>query len=714
MKNNLGVSLNFFSSSKNTKKLKDKFIPGDTDIQKSKLSIHMSLMQLKRGGRRKKVLTESRKKTNKFLRLYKRGKDIIYFNKLKKEIKKKIFSKYANPYIENIHYKLTPFSKEKKILYYDYYQICHILDQKKYGLFIKYKEFKLIYDNQDLFLKFFSIEESRVYLTYLLYVTYAKDPFVKSNRLVCLNKDIKKVKQDYNNIIVKNVFEAKRMIFSRDLNKYYPNISPKLYEMKQKKLTKIAIPKYKLLIKPVISKINYIYIKDVPYQSIPKIIPNYFPNDKKINVLINNYILKKKFSLLLINGKRVPKGRKALKNTSKEISKNNINILNSIRTTDSEEGDMNTNPDLFYISRFNDYHNINKENKNIRFKHLNEINDIEEFVGKINKLEKKNKEKKEESGDDVLKSNLESLNTVYEKDENDVFLSSLKKPFIGNRDQKIKKIKIDSNKNINMTGNENNDENIIMKLNKINLIEDKNRKKKFKLFLDLGEDEYNLKENNSDYNNNFGKNIINSNTRNTSNNNVVKEYFRERFINPKKYKEYILKSPFIETLIKFHNSFQLNDNSNIKYINTPKILSNKKNYSYSFDKNKNNKNFKDTYKFILEFNKKEKREEIIKNILDKSNKILTHMNTMAQAEKKHSNFKKSGPFAFTSYKGSNFDKIKNEWEDMDNYFKARYNKNSFTNTFLLRKINNDYERKENYLNSCTTSNQILKSTNIYL
>ena len=85
-----------------------------------------------------------------------------------------------------------------------------------------------------------------------------------------------------------------------------------------------------------------------------------------------------------------------------------------------------------------------------------------------------------------------------------------------------------------MTGNENNNENIIMKLNKINLIEDKNRKKKFKLFLDLGEDEYNLKENNSDYNNNFGKNIINSNTRNTSNNNVVKEYFRERFINPKK------------------------------------------------------------------------------------------------------------------------------------------------------------------------------------
>ena len=60
----------------------------NTDIQKSKLSIHMSLMQLKRGGRRKKVLTESRKKTNKFLRLYKRGKDIIYFNKLKKEIKK--------------------------------------------------------------------------------------------------------------------------------------------------------------------------------------------------------------------------------------------------------------------------------------------------------------------------------------------------------------------------------------------------------------------------------------------------------------------------------------------------------------------------------------------------------------------------------------------------------------------------------------------------
>ena len=132
--------------------------------------------------------------------------------------------------------------------------------------------------------------------------------------------------------------------------------------------------------------------------------------------------------------------------------------------------------------------------------------------------------------------------------------------------------------------------------------------------------------------------------------------------------------------------------------------------------NKENDNNNNKEKSIFaDFINRNKNKSLFGDIANTDNtKSLFNNQNDEKNEKKHSNFKKSGPFAFTSYKGSNFDKIKNEWEDMDNYFKARYNKNSFTNTFLLRKINNDYERKENYLNSCTTSNQILKSTNIYL
>ena len=70
-----------------------------------------------------------------------------------------------------------------------------------------------------------------------------------------------KIKSDYKEYIIKNVFEAKRLIFSKDVNKYIPNISSKIYDPTQQKLSRIAIPKYQLIIKPILVKrINYYYI----------------------------------------------------------------------------------------------------------------------------------------------------------------------------------------------------------------------------------------------------------------------------------------------------------------------------------------------------------------------------------------------------------------------------------------------------------------------
>jgi hypothetical protein len=52
-------------------------------------------------------------------------------------------------------------NKEKKDypIYYNYYQICHLINKKKFQLFTKYNEFLLTQDNQEYLLKYLENNE---------------------------------------------------------------------------------------------------------------------------------------------------------------------------------------------------------------------------------------------------------------------------------------------------------------------------------------------------------------------------------------------------------------------------------------------------------------------------------------------------------------------------------------------------------------------------
>ena len=284
-----------------------------------------------------------------------------------------------------------------------------------------------------------------------------------------------------------------------------------------------------------------------------------------------------------------------------------------------------------------------------------------------------------------------------------MFLSSLKKPFIGNREnteikkdnnnikgkeKTIKKFKSDSNKLVLYTAN------YFSKNEKNN---NKNKNKKFNLYLDLNEDEYGLNKNKSNY-------IIDK-----EKSNIVKNYFSDRFIEPKKYKEYLITSPFIKTLMNLHDSYNREKYINLKLKgnNREKIIS-----SFSSDKS-NSSSFKDTYKFLLGYNQKERREELVNNLVNKSNRIFHQIKTMSEAEKRRSNFKKSGAFAFTSFKGISFDKKENEWDLTENFFKKHYS-NSFENSHIVKKINKENNKKEEFFKNSTTFKEMIKSSNVYL
>ena len=706
--NKLGLSLNFFSSSK-SKKHKEKYnINQKPTSTKSVVPLHLSLMQLRRGTKRK-ITTENdlRKKTNRIYKLHKIDKNRKALGLIKKELDQKILEKYANPYMKNITDMISPFSKEKKILYYDYYQITYILDKKRCDLYSRYKDFKLIYDNQEYFFKFFTQKESKVYLNYLLYVTYSRDSFVKSTRTICLYKNIDKVKEDYKEHIIKNVFNAKRLILSRDLNKYLPGLSPKIYEKAKEKLSRIAIPKYKLNVKPIITKkIKYIYIKDVPIINIPKIIPNYSKQDEGLYSIIKSFVVKKKFSILLINGKRVPKDQKNKKELSKELSRDN-NILYSLKGEDSDTDDYTlNNSSLLIVSRFYTNFNINQLN-NFRNKKNKDINDIESLIYRMQLKPEEIESENNNTENNILPSNLDSsLNTIKENDS-EVFLSTLKKPFIGNRQEKeLKHVKYQGSQRSESDNKERNNQLLLYTMEFLNEENKIQEEKKFKLFLDLNEDEYNFKK---------GKEKEKLKL-SIDKQNIVKNYFNERFIEPEKYKEYLIKSPFIKTVYKISDSFNHQNkshNNKIYLLFNNNLVENKKS-NYSLSSNKSNKNsFKATYKFLLGQSKKEKRDELINHLVHKSNKIYSQIKTISEIEKTRNNFKKSGRFAFTSSSPINLGKAENEWDVNENYFRAYYD-NTFGNSNLMKKINRENNKKDEYFKKSTTFNQILKSSNIYL
>ena len=229
------------------------------------------------------------------------------------------------------------------------------------------------------------------------------------------------------------------------MSKYLPNIiSNKLYEKSKEKLSRIAIPKYRLILKPVIAKrINYIYIKDVPIMKIPKIIPNYSTQDKKIYSLIKSLILKNKLSILIINGKSVPKKIKNRKNISKEFSRD-YDILNSVKSSSSEDVDTFNNSTLLNISRFyiNKIISLNFRKKN------KDINEIERLIYTILLNTEEGKELGNDNNENLLSSQLDSLKTINEN-SSEVFLSTLKKI----EKKKLKKLNLKKQQEIKLIKN---------------------------------------------------------------------------------------------------------------------------------------------------------------------------------------------------------------------------------------------------------------------
>ena len=713
-----------------------------------KIGIGRSYIHPSREQKRKDI-REKTKKRNAYKELsQKKANKVIdnsLFEKIKKSIANKIAGKYKSPYMEYLYktkYFFASFMKRHKPTYYNFYQTCYILEKKKCRLYCHYKDFKLIQDNQEYFLKFFEIDESKAYLNYLVYFIYAKDPFVKSKRLICLNKDRKQIRDDYREIIINKVFGAQKIVTSYQLSKESQligksNINNKFIDKKRiKKLSRIIIPKYYLDIKPIFYKINYIYAKDIPSSKIPNIIPNYLANDFRIYSIIKNIILKKKFSILVINDKDYAleeRERSHHKKRKSENQKDNKNILSSFISASSKNGTSDTERNKLNLSKMHFMHNEFR-----RIKEDIDINDVEQLVKKImNKQQKKGAEEAEET--------IENLFEKYHKNNNkkDIFLSSLKQPFMGNRTKTTKfrrntahmassggksvksddrtkgayanriKIPKDLEQKLEYLKMRNKELNMKYPLSQY-MVKRKKNLNKHNLYLNMDDDEFDFEKFKKMRDNGF---IFKAKSENK---NVVNKYFPERFLNPKKYKDFLLNNPLLKTMKKiehYFNSFSTREKKH-KNITFDKIDTSEDKKCIRLTKEQLSPNpriisFKETYKFLIGHNKREDLDDFKNNIIYKTLTFYRQFKTLSEANKNKSNFKKSGAFAFSSFSGSNFDKSVNEWKEAEKEIKNSYNNDSFLSSNLMKKINSENKRRQFTLKNCTTFKECIKCPNVY-
>jgi len=227
-KNSFTKKLNFLPISPKKKVSNIQFTTDISNnlIKKDNINITKSFLPIEKSQRKKGKNEKSLsiKNVNKLIEFFNpdENNDKNYLQKKIQSISNNIIYKYGTAYMEHLYkdkFFDSPFMKNQKPTYYNYYQTTYILDKKKSCIYSNYKDHKLFLDNQEFFFKYFTKRESKIYLSYLLYFIYAKDHFVKSDKLYCLKKDRNHIKEEYNEIIINNIFGAQKIISAQNYDK---------------------------------------------------------------------------------------------------------------------------------------------------------------------------------------------------------------------------------------------------------------------------------------------------------------------------------------------------------------------------------------------------------------------------------------------------------------------------------------------------------------
>ena len=332
--------------------------------------------------------------------------DNPYFFKIRKEIYKNFKNRYRGPYMEHLIRKGYYRNKEKEDypIYYNYYQIYHLMNKKKFALTIKYNEFVLFYDEQEYLIKYLGNNEQYIIMNYLMNFVYDKDKCVNaySHQSKILKKD--QIKSMFSQLVQNNYLFDGTMEILDNIGVYFR------MSFSNTGKNNILLEK----VKPVINtKINYLYIKDVPKKLVPNIMPNIFPVlKKKIKYLIiylksikynqkrtfENFEEEKNIKEIELNpNTKNINNLKIINSSSNESNKLDDNFLENISSTPSKE---ESKSNIIYKEQ-----KLNNYNSNRRFQNENGIHDIELLLDKFEPQIQRNEYPRKKTKPPTIKEN---------------------------------------------------------------------------------------------------------------------------------------------------------------------------------------------------------------------------------------------------------------------------------------------------------------------
>lgn len=517
---------------------------------------------------------------------------------------------------------------------YFLYLTNYILEHKSCRLYSRFKDYQIINDDENEYLiRYYTRMETKITMSYLLNCSYNNDPSIYD-----YGRD-----KSIDIYTVKNDFEF-------------------LYKVKLKNLKKFVI-------------------KDKKYTEIQNLLPNLFPNGKKIIDLLKTYNSKKKFQ------KVKSRYLKILESSNKLDESNPLNKIGNFELEDfSELYNDDSDDDNYYI-------NYNVFNTQTKIYYKNKRNDsniiaIEKMIEEINDLEdkknnNKNKQKKAQSLIKLKpsKNNNKNINTEKKNEE----LQTINKNIANNDILKNKKINLFlaeiSNKNYDDL-DKNAEDNLRYKNNEPNtdrLYLIKNSKTKLLRLNDVFKNN-NHKNYYFPFLNNINKNLNKSSTTNKIN------------------------SVNLKTDFNSEKSYSINKTQNSVYIlkSINKTINNYKSSS-TFH------NFKPSSEFLKSKLKREKHERnnyfklknLISNFVKERNKKSKKKYFLNHSIKREIN---SNKYLITESIGNMFE----NGEEKDTLIR-----NIFTSSRIIKK-NNDLEREQKkILNSLTCFKDIAKFGDIY-
>ena len=263
--------------------------------------------------------------------------------------RQKIKKQYTSPYImkllENQNFNIM--KKEERPIYYNLYKINNIFNNRRSRINLNFSECNMFYDDNEYLIQPFKRFHYVIIMRYLLAYVYDKDFSIHYDKYEYKHKT-NIIKEHFQNLVSNNyVFEEELLEEKNNSSErvrpynllLHKNLTPNI--LKPKSL--LFLYEYELLTKNKIrdnlfAKVpKYYFVKDVPIEKVPNIVPNFYIQGYFMYSLLSNHLFYKKFIIFEVEGPKKVEKKKNETPQVEEIKENEQKKEDESKEEEEEE-----------------------------------------------------------------------------------------------------------------------------------------------------------------------------------------------------------------------------------------------------------------------------------------------------------------------------------------------------------------------------------------